>query len=337
MTATAQVRENRASLDFLIRAFQVSRLIRLAADHTIADKIDTEGPTHINDLAAACSVLPTPLLRVLRTLASFGIFKVTAEGMVSHTPQSLRLRTTAPNSLHYAARFFAAPGCWKAWGELDAALTGEIPYRVAWGTSRFDYLRDHRGEARTQMAEFVDTRHNAVADTYDFSKAKVIVDIGGGNGAALKRILSRFPTPRGIVFDRPEVVAEMAPTDTMGGRITAEGGSFFDGVPAGADLYVLMNVLHNWSDEDCVRLLRAARDVMPSEARVLIVEHILEPDPAVGNPMTYLLDMQMMAMFDNARERTEAEFGVILQAAGFGAPRLIPTKSPISILEAAPA
>src|SRR5262245_25435443 len=137
MTAPVHVRDSRPSLDFLIRAFQISRMIRLVADLMIADKIDTTDPCSIRDLAGKCSVLPTPLLRILRALAAFGIFQVSADGMVAHSPQSLRLRTRAPNSLHYAARFFAAPGCWKAWGELDAALSGQMPHRVAWGTSRF--------------------------------------------------------------------------------------------------------------------------------------------------------------------------------------------------------
>ena len=305
----------------------------------IADKLPLEGGCAIGDLAAMCKVQPTPLLRILRALAAFGIFWVTAEGTVAHSPQSLRLRKGAPNSLHYAARFFAAPGSWKAWGALDAALTGEIPHHAAWNATRFDYLREHPDEARLYdafMAQFPDNRHDAIAAAYDFSGAKLIADIGGGNGEALRRILACFATPRGLVFDRPDVVDAISPSACLGGRIEVEGGSFFDRVPAGADLYLLISVLHDWSDEDCVRILRVVRAAMASDARLLVVDHILEPNPAIGNPMMYLIDMQMMAMFGSARERTEAEFGKLLAASGFGPPRLVPTKSRISILEAVP-
>jgi hypothetical protein len=186
------------------------------------------------------------------------------------------------------------------------------------------------------MSEFADSRHRAVAEVYDFSQFKMIVDVGGGTGAALKQIFARYPEPRGIVFDRPEVVAEIPPAECLNGRITVAGGSFFDEVPEGADLYLLMGVLHNWSDEDGVRALKVVRKAMPCDARVLIVEHMLEPDPELGNPVTYLLDMQMMAMFEDARERTESEFRELLVAAGFSPPRLIPTKSLVSILESFP-
>jgi hypothetical protein len=339
MTATTHVRENRMSLDLLIRAFQISQMIRVVTDLGIPDKITVDGRCDVHELAAACSVLSAPLLRVLRALAAFGIFCITADGAVVHSAQSLRLRTDAPNSLHYAARFFAAQGCWKAWGALEAALRGEIPQHVAWNTSRFDYLRDHPGEARMYdafMAQFPDNRHNAVAVTYDFSGAKLIADIGGGNGEALRKILARYQRPRGLVFDRPDVVEAIPPSACLAGRIEVEGGSFFDRVPADADLYLLIGVLHDWSDDDCVRILRVARASMRSDARLLIVEQILEPDPAIGNPMMYLVDMQMMVMFGSARERTEAEFGQLLAASGFTLLRLLPTRSPVSILEAAP-
>jgi hypothetical protein len=339
MTATTHVKENCAPLDFLIQGFQISRMIRLVADLEIADKLPVEGGRAIGDLAAMCKVHPRPLLRILRALAAFGILRVTADGIVAHSPQSLRLRKEAPNSLHYAARFFAAPGSWKAWGALDAALFGQIPHQVAWNAKRFDYLREHPDEARLYdsfMAQFPDNRHDAIATAYDFSGAQLIADVGGGNGETLRKILTHYPTPRGIVFDRADVVAARPPSAHCEGRIVVQGGSFFDRVPTGADLYLLIGVLHDWPDEDCSRILRVIRAAMHADARLLIGEQIFEPDPAIGRPMTYLLDIQMMAMFGSARERTEAEFGELLAASGFAPPRLIPTKSAISILEAQP-
>jgi hypothetical protein len=328
---------DREALDLLIRGFQVSRMLRLVADLALADKIPRDGSRHVSDLATACSVIPTPLLRVLRALAAFGVFRVGADGSVAHSPRSMLLRTDEPNSLHHGARFWTAPGSWKAWGALDSALAGGDPNQAAWGMDRFQYLREHPAEARifdAFMANFPDRRHQTLAVSYDFSGAKLIVDIGGGNAEALRQILERFPGPRGMVFDRDDVVAAIPPDARMGGRIDVRGGSFFDRVPEGADIYLLIRVLHNWSDDDCIRILRNCRSAMNPGARLLIVEQIIEPDPALGRPSGYLVDTHMMAMFGAARERTETEFSELLESAGFALERAIETASPVWIIEA---
>jgi trans-aconitate methyltransferase len=338
MTAPTPARE-RAPLDLLIRAFQINRLVRLAADLGLADKIAPDKGVNVRDVAEACSVQAGQLLRVFRALAAFGIFRLTPDGVVSHSPQSLRLRSDTPGSLRNAARFFAAPGSWGAWGALEAALSGKVPFEVAWKKSRFNYLREHPDEARLYddfMAQFPDNRHAAVAKGYDFSNVALIADIGGGNGEALRQILARFPESRGIVFDRADVVEAIPASALLNGRIEVAGGSLFEAIPAGADLYLLIAVLHNWPDEDAIRILKGIRSAMGANARLLIVEQILEPDPSLANPMTYLLDMQMMAMFGSARERTEAEYRDLLAASGFKLSRIIPTRSPVSLLEAIP-
>ncbi|HZP94663.1 MAG TPA: methyltransferase [Burkholderiales bacterium] len=330
---------HRAALDLLIRGFQVSRLLRLVADLDVADRISREGSRSVEELAAACGVQAAPLLRALRALSAFGIFRI-RDGMIAHTPRSLLLRTDTADSLHYAARFWTAPGSWQAWGALDAALRGGNPHQAAWGVSRFDYLRRHPDEARifdAFMAHFTDDRHHSIAQSYDFSRAALIADIGGGNGETLRRVLALFPAPRGVVYDREDVIDAIPPEALLSGRMTAEGGDFFERVPQGADLYLLIRVLHNWSDEDCLRILRTCRRAMRPDARLLIGEQILEVDPSRGRATDYLVDLQMMAMYGCARERTEAEFRSLLAASGFSLVRLIPTGSPVSILEIAPA
>ena len=124
------------------------------------------------------------------------------------------------------------------------------------------------------MANFPDNRHDAVAGAYDFSKAKLIVDIGGGNGEALRKILERFPDVRGVVFDRQDVVDAIPSEALAGDRITTRGGNFFDGVPTRADIYLLVRVLHNWADEDVSRILRSCRAAIETHGRLLIVERI---------------------------------------------------------------
>jgi SAM-dependent methyltransferase len=241
--------------------------------------------------------------------------------------------------LHHAARFWAAPGSWSAWGMLDVAMTGGVPHEVAWNMGRFEYLRAHPDEARgfdAMMANFPDNRHAAIAAAYDFSDAALIADIGGGNGTMLRHILARFPAPRGLLVDRDDVVRAIPSVDLLAGRIETIGGSFFDCIPSGADIYMLVRVLHDWSDEDSVRILRACRTAMESNGVLLICEQILELDPAQGRPTGYLVDTQMMAMFGSARERTEHEFASLLSESGFMLQRAIPTQSPVWIVEAAP-
>ncbi len=339
MAETGNVERDREDLDLLVRGFQVSRMLRLVADLGIADEIARDGAVAVKDLAAACSVLPEQLIRVLRALAAFRIFKITADGSVAHTARSILLRTDTPNSMHYAARFWTGPGSWKAWGELDIAMTGGTPHEAAWKMGRFAYLRQHPDEARAfdaMMANFPDNRHAAFADAYDFSSANLIADIGGGNGAALRHILSRFSKPRGLVFDLEDVVGALTIEDFLEGRIEAQGGDFFERVPAGADVYLLILVLHDWNDEDCLRILHACRVAIGDGGRLLLGEQILEPNPEQGLQAGYLMDIQMMAMFGQARERTEAEFRSLLEPSGFKLAQIIPTCSPASIIEATP-
>ena len=165
-------------------------MLRLVADLGVADRITPDGGVAVDDLARDCGVQPQPLIRVLRALAAFGVFTVAADGSVAHTPRSRLLRTDRPNSMHHAARFWTAPGSWRAWGRLDVALTGGVPHEAAWNMGRFDYLRAHPDEARifdAMMANYPDNRHAAMAAAYDFSGARLIADIGGGNGAMLRQ------------------------------------------------------------------------------------------------------------------------------------------------------
>jgi hypothetical protein len=331
--------DERKALDLLIRGFQVSRMLRVAADLGIADKIPPAEKTSISDLAQLCSVRPAPLLRILRALAAFGVFAVSADGLVSHTERSLLLRTDVPNSLHYSARFWTGPGSWRAWDQLDVALQGQSPHEAAWQMSRFAYLKQHPEEARVfddMMAHFPDDRHSAIAAAYDFSNAKLIADIGGGNGAALRAILARTPNARGLVFDRPDVVVNLSRAHLLDGRIVTEGGDFLAHVPQGADVYLLIRVLHDWDDANCCRILKQCRAAMGPSSTLLLGEELLEPNPDHGHPTAYLIDTHMMTMFGQARARSEDEFKSLLTQSGFGLNRIIGTSSSVSLVEANP-
>jgi hypothetical protein len=149
-------------------------VIRLVADLGIADRMLPEAVSNVAGLASASAVLPEQLLRAMRVLAAFGIFRIGSDGTVTHTPRSLLLRSDAPNSLHYGARFWTAAGSWRAWESLDAALHGKVPHEVAWGTSRFDYLRNTPDEARAFdafMTNFPDMPQRTMASSRTPSEA----------------------------------------------------------------------------------------------------------------------------------------------------------------------
>ena len=339
MSTRVRAEQDRTDLDLLLRGFQISRMLRLVADLGVADKVPAHGVVSMSELANACSALPDPLIRVLRALAAFDVFTVSADQTVAHTPRSQLLRTDTENSMHHSAQFWTGPGSWQAWARLDVAMNGGTPHEAAWSMSRFAYLSEHSDEARAfdaMMANFPDNRHAAIAAGYDFSRLQLIADIGGGNGAALRHILARFPAAHGLVFDREDVIAALTPDDLMQGQITAMGGSFFDQIPTGADCYLLIRVLHDWGDEDCLRILRACRAAMGANGTLLLGEELLEPDPARGKATAYLIDTHMMTMFGHARARSEAELRSLLARAGFELRCVTTTTSPVSIIEAMP-
>jgi hypothetical protein len=218
-------------------------------------------------------------------------------------------------------------------------LQGQSPHEAAWNSTRFAYLKQHAEEARVfddMMANFPDDRHSAIAGAYNFSGAKLIADIGGGNGAALRAILAREATVRGLLFDRPDVVANLSRAQLLDGRITAEGGDFLARVPKGADTYLLIRVLHDWDDANCCQILKQCRAAMDASATLFLGEELLEPDPSRGHPTAYLIDTHMMTMFGQARARTQDEFRTLLAHSGFSLSRIISTASAVSLVEAKP-
>lgn len=337
MTHETVAMTDREALDLLQRGFQVSCMLRAVANVGLADAIPIMGSTPIAELARSCKIQPAPLLRIIRALATFGIFRLVTDDIVEHTSRSRLLRTDARNSMHHGARFWTCSGSWGAWGKLEVALQGEVPHEAAWNTDRFHYLREHPDEMAlfdVMMANFPDDRHEAIANAYPFENFHTIADIGGGNGATLRQILSTVKSTRAILFDQTDLVDRLEPADLLDGRIKAVSGSFFDYAPSGADLYLLVRVLHDWSDPDCLCILRTCREAMAKDAILLIGEHLVEPNPAQGRSADYLTDVHMMAMFGSARQRNDQELRSLLNESGFNLRRTIPTAASVSLLEA---
>ncbi len=322
------------ALGLMLEGFKISRMLGLVAELGLPDLVPPDANVPARALAST-KADPDALLRICRALAAFGVFTVTPDGAIGHSAMSRLLRTDVEKSQALTARFWCGAGNWAAWGALAAGLrTKESPHQAAWGMSRFDYMRAHPDEAAVydaRMAAASGDRQAAIAAAADFAVASTIVDVGGGNGALLRAILARHPTAIGIVYDRAHVVGAIKPDALLGGRISREPGDFLIDVPRGGDLYLLSWILHDWSDDDCLRILRNCRAAMKRGTRLMIAERVLEPDPAIGNPLDYLGDIQMMVL--GGQERTVAQYAALLTATGFSAPAVTPTGSIVSLLD----
>jgi precorrin-6B methylase 2 len=226
-----------------------------------------------------------------------------------------------------------------SWTELlHAVRTGESAFKHVYGEPVFQWALKHPKETaifQEAMTSISTVAAQAVVNTYDFSKAKTIVDVGGGHGFLLSSVLRANPNARGILFDMPEVVDGAKHTiagNGLDGRCEIVGGDFFRAVPSGADVYMLKHIIHDWSDEDSTKILSHCAAGLAPNGRVLIIEAVLPPAgvPAFGK----IIDLEMLVMTDGGRERTEGEYGALLSRAGLKLSRVIPTQSPVAIVEA---
>ena len=328
-----------AELALHLRGFQVSRMIAVAAELGLADRV-AGGPRPVSVLAAECGADPVMLLRLCRALAAFGIFTVDSEGSVGQSERSAWLCSDTTPTLHYAALYWTMPSIWATWGNLEHTIrTGEPAFIATLGMPSFEHLKANPEDAARFdrfMQHSPDDRHRAVAEAYSLPPGTRVVDVGGGNGALLAALLAASPEAEGILLDQLDVVAG-APT-TLGplaNRCEIRSGDFFDAVPEGGDVYLLCQILHDWSDERCRTILATCRKAMRPGIELLIVERLLGYVPGGVDPMNYLADMHMALLFPGGRERTLGEFVGLLAESGFGAPRAIRTRCPYWVIAAA--
>jgi hypothetical protein len=230
---------------------------------------------------------------------------------------------------------------YRAWEALPYSVaTGESGFEKVIGTPIFDWLAKHPEEASLfseTMVSFHGEEGKAIAASYDFSGFATIVDVGGATGHLLSTILGEYPGPRGVLFDLPHVVRDapaLIESRRVADRVTIEAGSFFDRVPGGGDAYVLSHIIHDWSEPQCLTILGHCRRAMAPAGKLLIIEMVLPSDntPHPGK----MLDM-MMLVGPGGQERTEPEYRELLGKAGFRLTRVVPTDSPVSVVEAVPA
>lgn len=325
-----------ATLMPLLMGGFVTQAIAVAARFGVPDAL-VGGPRHADDISAEVGAHASSLYRLLRVLGDFGVLAELPGRRFGLTPVSQLLRSDHPASLRGLAVHFGSDFHRAAWSHLyESVRTGEPAFDKAHGQQQFDYYRSHPEQAAIFDAAMtsVASAIYATLAAYDFSRFGTVADIGGGNGAYLSGILSAHPALNGILFDLPDVVARSEPVLTKAGvadRCEVVGGSFFDGVPGGADAYVLTAVVHDWDDERSVAILRNVRAAMPEHATVLLGEPVVPdgPEPSV----TKLLDLETL-VGTTGRQRTEAEFRDVLDRAGLRLTRVIHSEGPDSLVEA---
>lgn len=318
----------------------ITQALSVAATLGVADLL-AGGPQSVEQLATATSTHADSLYRLLRALASIGVFAESGDGRFTLTPLAQCLRSDVPDSMRNRARMFGLPLFWQSWGELlHSVKTGETGLKQAFGiTDRFGYLSQHPEDAKVYDGAMNDSSRNSgpnIAEAYDFGRFNKIVDAGGGHGMLLMTILRRYPGPRGVVFDLPHVVQGAQAAIAAAGlsdRCETVAGDLFESVPSGADAYLMRSIIQGFNKECALMVLRNIRRTIKPEGRLLLVEHVVPPGnkPSLGN----LVDLQMLVM-TGGRERTAGEFQDLLGAAGFELLGIHATASPQSIIEGAP-
>lgn len=316
-----------------------AQAVHVAAKLGIADLL-ADGPKAPDMLATATGAHGPTLQRLLRSLASLGVFAEQPDGRFGLTPLAEGLRRDVEGSLRDYAVMMGDEWHWRAWGELlHSVRTGEPAFEHAHGRPLFDYLTDHPAAGQVfddAMTSRTRQEVRVVTAAYDWPASGTIVDVGGGRGALLAAILDARLGARGVLFDLPHVVeaARTGPLEPLvvDGRCGLAAGSFFAQVPAGGDLYLLKRVIHDWDDERAAVILGCCRQAMGSRGRLLVIEHVLPPgnEPSWGK----LLDLQMLVLTHGGRERDEAGFRGLLASAGLRLRRILPAGPTASLIEA---
>jgi len=314
----------------LATAHYLSQAVYVAAKLGIADHL-ADGPQGHDTLAKATRTHGPSLRRVLRLLAAAGVLAEREDGRFELTDVGACLKT-GPGSFRAAAQLFGGPMVWTSWGDLLTTVrTGETALHRVLKADSFEYLADHPEEAAVfdeAMGSFTAMTSIALAAAYDFSSMRKVVDVGGGQGALLAGILRANPKLHGVVFDLPRL-AEGARREIaaagLADRCEFVGGDFFETVPAGADAYLLKHVIHDWGDAKATRILRTCRGAMGPETKLLIVEGVYPPriDGSPESQGAARNDVNMMVC-TGGRQRSEAEFRELYEAAGLRLLRIVP-------------
>ncbi len=320
----------------MVNGYWISQAIYVAAKLGIADLLK-ESAKHCDELATATGANARSIYRLLRGLASIGLFTETEPSCFALTTLAHYLRSDTPDSLR-ATAIMSGEEHYSAWGELLYSVqTGENAFEHVHGMQIFPYYAQNSEAAQIfdqAMTSYSSTEVKGVVASYDFSSTQTLVDIAGGHGSLLASILEANPHLKGILFDQPSVIAGAKPSIATSGiadRCEMIAGNFFESVPAGGDTYILKHIIHDWGDEQAVTILKHCHQVIPEQGKLLVVEQVIPP----GNKpfMGKFLDLNMLVMSPGACERTEAEYQVLFKRAGFQLTQFFPTQTFVSVIE----
>jgi hypothetical protein len=324
-------------MQLLITGFRVSQAVHTAAELRLSDVL-ADQPMTVGDLANAVACDPGALHRLLRALASLGVYEELPDGRFASTALGDQLRSDVPGSQHAFATFVGRPYWWQAWSALSYSIrTGRNAFQFVHGRDDWQYRAEHPEESATFDAFMTANSVRAgaaIVRAYDFSRFATVVDVAGGRGALLAAILSQHQNIRGILFDQPHVVSGAAATFMDAGvhsRCEIVGGDMFDGVPTGGDAYVLKAILHDWEDPQAHDILAACRRAMNPSATLIVMERLLDG----GGPEVCFSDLNML-VGPGGLERSTVEFADLFDGAGFRLTRTVSTGTPWSVIEAVP-
>ncbi|HEV2292765.1 MAG TPA: methyltransferase [Tepidisphaeraceae bacterium] len=314
----------------------VARMVSVAAELGIADIIG-EGQKTTEELAAATKTHAPSLYRLMRGLAGAGVFREDGHGVWTSTPLGKVLRSNVPGSMRSTAITTMGQEHFAAWGALANCIkTGETGVKHVFGKEIWDYFRENPEHAKNFdqcMVDFSAGVNAALLQAYDFGGIDHLVDVGGGQGGVITAVLQKYPKLRGTLFDQKYVVEGAERTLNLAGvsdRCARVGGDFFESLPAGADAYLMKFILHDWDDEKSLAILKNIRRAIVPTGKLIVVDIVI-PE---GNGADWgkLMDVHMTG----GMERTEAQFKELLDKSGFRLTRVVPTESPLSIIEALP-
>jgi hypothetical protein len=324
-----------AAMFQMILGLAVSRALWVAAELSIPDLLK-DGPMKSEELALATGVHAPSLYRLLRALASVGVFAEDDRQRFALTPLGDTLRSDVPASLRQLATEVLGRNHYAAWEQLLYSVkTGATAFEHVFGVSKWQYNSEHPEESRAfdeSMASFNSIIADAIVASYDFSSCGTVVDVGGGNGSFLAAILKAHLGLRGVLADLPHVLdgAQRELTaENVAERCEIVGADFFKFVPKG-DTYLLKSIIHDWDDQSAERILRNCRAAMKPEGRLLVVESIVEPN---GGSLAKFMDLAMLVI-TGGRERTELEYQALLGRAGLRITNIISTGTDLSLIEA---
>lgn len=321
----------------LMTGHLVASAVNIAARLSLSDRL-AERPRTAEDLAQETGTNPDALYRLMRALSGLGVYEEQADRTFTLTPVGAALREGPVRNM---ALWIAGEFNFRVYANaMHSVKHGESAVPVTSGVGGpFDvFAKDPElsqifNNAMTGFSAFVVP---AVLEAYDFSGVNTLVDVAGGHGALLSAILKQYPSMKGIVMDLGHVVAGAGPyiaSQGLSDRAGAVAGDFFTAVPAGGDAYILKHIIHDWYDDKASQILGSIRKVLPKDGRVILIESVIPPgnEPGMGK----ILDLEMLVMA-GGKERTEQEFRELFDRSGFTLARIVPTKSPLSVLEARP-